>query len=98
MAATAEVDSMNFVEDDEDDLFGDGGSEVEERELSDRELDSGDDEDRNDRTPAVDQDVEMDDGKDLNVMDASIARHIIPKTSDGEVSLGTKFTSCHRVP
>lgn len=71
-----------------DDLFG-GGSEDGEnvRELSDRDLDSGDDEDRNDRAPKADAE-EMDyDTRDARVLDSTVWRHPVPKPADGEVSL-----------
>jgi len=75
----------------EDDLFGseagDEGNKV--RELSDRELDSGDDEDRNDRAPEKEdaEEQDHDPGRDARILDASIWRHPLPKPVDGEASL-----------
>lgn len=78
------------------DLFGEGdlfGDEDEpqsdkERALSDRELDSGDDEDRNDRAgdlmDGVDQEVDEND-RQARVMDADFPRQAVPRPSDGEV-------------
>ena len=73
----------------EDDLFGDeaevGSDHV--RQLSDQDLDSGDDEGRNDRV--VDE-MEEDDPvaeRPLQVMDLSLGRPTAPQPSDGEVSL-----------
>jgi len=74
----------------EDDLFGseagDEGNKV--RELSDQELDSGDDGDRNDRAlereDAEEQD--HDSGRDARILDTSVWRHPLPKPVDGEVS------------
>ena len=75
----------------EDDLFGDeSGDEVEQptktRELSDQELDSGDDEGRSDREPEK-EDVDYVSGRDARVLDQTIWRHPLPKPADGEVRL-----------
>ncbi|KAF1930959.1 uncharacterized protein M421DRAFT_418442 [Didymella exigua CBS 183.55] len=98
--ATAPIESENggtprdTVEenglDDEDDLFGDGGDveeepAVEQRQLDDEELDSGDDEGRADRAPAL---VEYEqEQQTLSFMETDIARHAIPEPSDGELYL-----------
>lgn len=54
------------------------------RRLDDSELDSGDDEGRNDRTMDVDGSPGVQ--RELNVMEMNLARHTIPKGDDGEVS------------
>jgi len=73
----------------EDDLFGDeSGDEVEQptkvRELSDQELDSGDDEGRSDREPEREE-IDYISGRDARVLDQTIWRHPLPKPADGEV-------------
>ncbi|KAH6615340.1 Leo1-like protein-domain-containing protein [Boeremia exigua] len=66
--------------DDEDDLFGDGGSQ---RKLEDEELDSGDDEARDDRAPqAVEYEQEQ---QTLSFMETDLARHAVPEPTDGEL-------------
>lgn len=71
------------------DLFGSGSEDEEVTKvlLSDRELDSGDDEDRDDRTPqeADDEEIDYDAGRDARVLDATVWRHPLPKPADGEV-------------
>ena len=61
------------------------------RKIDDEELDSGDDENRNDR---MEEDIEGydDDGdgreqKAQNILDLKLGRHRIPRGSDGEVSV-----------
>lgn len=93
--------SVSDLED--DDLFGD---EVEEeppkqRELSDEELDSGDDEGRDDRLPEKElaEDHDEDSTRDARILEADIFRHPIPKPSDGQVIScfsihGRKANSC----
>lgn len=57
------------------------------RKLDDEELDSGDDEDRNDRIED-DADGDMDmgiEGHSANIMDVKLGRHAVPDPSDGEV-------------
>jgi len=75
----------------DDDLFGsdDGEEETRVRELSDRELDSGDDEGRSDRAPkkADAEEVDYDTGREARVLDSDIQRHALPKPIGGEVSL-----------
>jgi RNA polymerase-associated protein LEO1 len=71
---------------DEDNLFGDEdeAGTPPPRSLSDRELDSGDDEDREDR---IRQDEEIAaDQREARVMETDIVPHPIPNPSDGEVS------------
>lgn len=72
----------------EDDLFGDdedaGSDKI--RQLSDQELDSGDDEERHDRDPDQ-MDVEMGENeRAARVMDQFLARQPVPKPSDGQVN------------
>jgi RNA polymerase-associated protein LEO1 len=88
-----EDDVMDTVADGEEDLFGgdddDNDTPAEKtRELSDRELDSGDDEDRNDRAPQ-EEEVDYEGGRDARVLESTIWRHPLPKPMDGEVS------ACH---
>ena len=84
--------------DDAEDLFGsdsEAGAVKKVRELSDRELDSGDDEDRDDRAPqeAEDEEIDYDSGRDARVLDATVWRHPLPKPADGEVRF--KFPICY---
>lgn len=53
------------------------------RVLDDGELDSGDDEGRRDR---LDDDVDMQEERQLNTVDVSLGRHAVAKATDGEVS------------
>jgi hypothetical protein len=75
----------------DDDLFGDedqsDGPAEKVRELSDRELDSGDDDDRNDRAPRKAAEEVDEEGRTAQIMDATVWRHPLPKPADGEVSL-----------
>ncbi|KAI9722219.1 MAG: hypothetical protein M1812_001691 [Candelaria pacifica] len=76
---------------DEDDGGGLFGSDVEDeapvtRTLEDHELDSGDDEDRNDRM-GDDMEVEEGDEEHQNVMDVKLGRHAVPIPSDNELYL-----------
>lgn len=88
MASASEDDVMEDAGDLDDDLFG---SEAENpdagvRGLSDRELDSGDDEDRNDRAPERDaEEIDHDSQRNARVLDSTVWRHPLPKPSDGEV-------------
>jgi hypothetical protein len=86
MASSSEDDPMDPAEDVEDDLFGDedDGPTIKARELSDRELDSGDDEDRDDRIHRA-AEVDDDSGRDARIMESTIWRHPLPKPFDGEV-------------
>ncbi|CZR61174.1 related to LEO1 Extremely hydrophilic protein [Phialocephala subalpina] len=88
--SSEEDDIMDTVLDGsgDEDLFGgdDEDAPVEKtRELSDRELDSGDDEDRNDRAP-LEEEIDYDGGRDARVMDTTVWRHPLPKPADGEYS------------
>ncbi|RAR08443.1 leo1-like protein [Stemphylium lycopersici] len=85
----------NGLEDDEDDLFGDGGddadgngedAQAEQRKLDDAELDSGDDEGRADRVrqPEPVEEVEQ---QTFAYMDADLARHSVPEPTDNELYL-----------
>lgn len=57
--------------------------------LDDEELDSGDDEGREDRLPDDEDALALDDGQqaqeELTFMDVEFGRHPIPEPSDGEV-------------
>ncbi|KAL4914208.1 Leo1-like protein-domain-containing protein [Aspergillus aurantiobrunneus] len=94
-AAASDAENKNGVDDDDADLFGSDGSEggfdqdtdQPKRALDDRELDSGDDEDRYDR--AGDR-MDYEDGEGefqetVNIMDLSLARAPEPNSSNGEV-------------
>lgn len=93
MASASEDDIMDTAGDLEDDLFGseDGGDKV--RELSDRDLDSGDDEGRNDRARDRSEDEEADDGpgRSVRVLGQTLYRHPLPNPSDGEVKLAVSI-------
>lgn len=72
----------------EDDLFGDESGEedaqpTKAQELSDEELDSGDDEGRSDRETEREKTDHT--GRDSRVLVQSVWRHTLPKPSDGEV-------------
>lgn len=74
----------------EADIFASAGSiPNKRRKLGDEELDSGDDESRNDR---LDDGVDEQDGEEelqdarTHVLSSSLGRHPDPKPSDGEVS------------
>ncbi len=89
MASSEDEDLMDNTDGGGDDLFGevsdDDDAPVENaRELSDRELDSGDDEDRNDRAPE-EEDEERGPSRKVKVVDLDIWKHNLPKPSDGEV-------------
>jgi RNA polymerase-associated protein LEO1 len=75
----------------EDDLFGDEdeATSKKERALSDEELDSGDDEGRNDREPAHIDGSQETDGqyREARVLESSFPRQVVPKPTDGEVCL-----------
>lgn len=88
MSSPGSDDGVDFIE--EDDLFGgdeDAQSEPE-RELSDRDLDSGDDEERGSRAgdgmQGLEQQVGMHD-REANVLNATIPRHAVPQPTNGEV-------------
>ena len=87
--ASSEEDVMDNASIADDDLFGsdDDAGENKVRELSDRELDSGDDEDRDDRARARSENGEVEDGTGENsrILDVKVQRHPLPKPSDGEV-------------
>ncbi|KAK5702340.1 hypothetical protein LTR17_022414 [Elasticomyces elasticus] len=74
----------------DEDLFGDEEEEVEQpkRQLSDADLDSGDDADRTDRIAAepATQEIEYE-THELNTMSMSMARQPVPEPSDGEMYL-----------
>jgi RNA polymerase-associated protein LEO1 len=89
MASASEDDIMDTAGDLDDDLFGsdEGGEKV--QELSDRELDSSDDEDRYDRARERDdaEGVDTVSGRNVRVLPQTLYRHPLPNPSDGEVSL-----------
>ena len=88
MASSEEDDVMDTAADLEDDLFGDDDEETIEktRELSDRELDSGDDEERNDRAPRHEaEEIDDEGGREAQVQESTVWRHPVPKPVDGEV-------------
>lgn len=67
------------------------GASPKRRKLDDEELDSGDDEDRSDRPKYDKADGSGDEEHRLeahsqNVVDIRVARHPVPRPSDGEVS------------
>lgn len=102
MASESSEDPADLFGDEEgeDDLFGDGDEAPasKERALSDEDLDSGDDENRNDRVPEhvdASQQVGPED-REARVMDATFPRHVVPKPTDGEAclkSMGSEYTS-----
>ncbi len=65
------------------------------RTLDDEELDSGDEEDRNDRMAddALDDGEMVMDGHSANIMDVKLGRHAVPDPSDGEVCCNAVRTS-----
>lgn len=88
MASSEEDDVLDTVADGDEDLFGGDDDDTpaeKNRELSDRDLDSGDDEDRNDRAPQ-EEEVDYEGGRDARVLESTIWRHPLPKPIDGEVS------------
>ncbi|KAG4425664.1 hypothetical protein IFR04_001126 [Cadophora malorum] len=90
MASDSEDDVMDAVVDDgDDDLFGDDDEAPADkaRELSDRELDSGDDEDRRDRAPRADEDVDINESREARIMETTLWRHPVPKPADGELNV-----------
>ncbi|KAK5016988.1 hypothetical protein LTR60_002139 [Cryomyces antarcticus] len=77
-------------EEDEDDLFGDGADEglVQARkQLDDEDLDSGDDEGRNDRMQEDDAAAAPPENESINFADVEMSRHAQPEPSDGELYL-----------
>ncbi|RDW75051.1 hypothetical protein BP6252_06193 [Coleophoma cylindrospora] len=88
MASASEDDLMDTAADLEDDLFGDDDDNVSEknRELSDRELDSGDDEGRNDRAHNRGDEDENNatTGREARILDSTLWRQPWPKPFDGE--------------
>lgn len=86
-------DPQNLSE--EDDLFGDdddAGSEKV-RQLSDEELDSGDDDGRDDRAADRMDGVDAGDNeRHAFVMDVDIGRHDMPRPYDGHVRLIRRST------
>ena len=89
--ASSEEDPINTEPELEDDLFGDDDDEpaVEKpRELSDEELDSGDDEGRADRAQKDEGGYKAsDDQEQLRIEEKTLWRHPLPKPFDGEVNI-----------
>lgn len=87
MSSPLADDNMSVIED-EGDLFGDDGDNASEpeRALSDRELDSGDDEGRNDRRRDGSMEQEPVETYAARFTSKLIARHPFPQSSDGEVT------------
>ncbi|CZT48148.1 related to LEO1 Extremely hydrophilic protein [Rhynchosporium secalis] len=87
MPSDSEDDLIDPVVDGDDDLFGDDDEAPAEnvRELSDRELDSGDDEDRRDRARG-DEDGDVGDSREARVMETTLWRHPVPKPVDGQLN------------
>jgi len=79
----------------DDDLFGsdDEVADNKVRQLSDKELDSGDDEGRNDRARprSLSREGEDDPEKNAVILDAIVARHLVPKPLDEEVRPCVEF-------
>ncbi|KAI0997568.1 hypothetical protein K3495_g10619 [Podosphaera aphanis] len=92
MASSSEDDLMTNGIEEDGDLFGDDeeiddASAPKKRELSDRELDSGDDEDRNDRIQqTVEEETGYESGTEARILEATLWRHPIPKPLDGELN------------
>ena len=91
--ASSDDDIMNSEpEQDDDNLFGDEEDDEEPkaqkpRELSDDELDSGDDENRDDRARKSANDLLGEDTtRDVRISEQAVWRHPLPKPSDDEVS------------
>lgn len=88
--SSSDDEIIDPVADGEDDLFGseDEAPAEKARELSDRELDSADDEDRYDRAHKLDAaEPDNDGGRDARIQDSTVWRHPLPKPADGEVSI-----------
>ncbi|EKD15890.1 uncharacterized protein L3040_003253 [Drepanopeziza brunnea f. sp. 'multigermtubi'] len=85
MSSVSEDDIVDAVVESDGDLFGDDDDMPAEkiRELSDRELDSGDDEDRRDRAPRA-EGVDPGNSKEVQVLEQLLPRHPVPKPADGE--------------
>ena len=89
--SSSDEDEMMDNADLEGDLFGGSDDETpveKTRELDDDELDSGDDEGRQDRLPddGHDEDIDYNTGREANIQESIIYRHPLPKPVDGEVS------------
>lgn len=76
----------------EDDLFGDEDGDLPEpkevRELSDQELDSGDDEERHDRARSTALDEDAENSRSAVIADARLIRHPIPNSMGKDVCRG----------
>ena len=70
----------------EDDLFGsDDDAPVAPKNLNDEELDSGDDEGRQDRRPRDDAEEDDTEGRVARILETTVARHVLPKPINDEV-------------
>ena len=100
MASASEDDVIDNGGEGDDDLFGsEDGSAEKVRELSDRELDSGVDEDRNDRALPTAEGDEVDYvTKEAQVLDSTVWRHPLPNPADGEVSFNLLSTASKLMP
>lgn len=88
--ASSDEEPINTEPELEDDLFGDDDEDeppVEKpRALSDEELDSGDDENREDRAQKDEARYKAsDDQEQLRIEEKTLWRHPLPKPLDGEV-------------
>jgi hypothetical protein len=84
--STSEEDALDAASGLEGDLFGSDDEEpAKVRELSDQELDSGDDEGRDDRAHQVEAEDQDGDNLDAHIMETTVWRHPLPKPVDGEV-------------
>lgn len=81
-------DPEDFIEQDGDDLFGDDDAgEQPVKQLSDEDLDSGDNEGRTDRVQDDAMDVDTAPQREARIMDVALGRQTIPMPADGEVCL-----------
>lgn len=71
----------------EDDLFGSDGEDEapKARELSDQELDSGDDEGRSDRAAAKENEADFVGHREARILETVVWRHPLPNPVGGEV-------------
>lgn len=82
-------DSNSYNSEEDNGLFGDEEETPAQqtRELSDMELDSGDDEDRFDRARQENsEEPEYEPGRDARILEATLWKHPIPRPSDGELN------------
>lgn len=93
MSSSAIEDAVDLFGDDGDEgLFGDedGDQSGQDRKLSDEELDSGDDEGRDDRAPLTPPDeATLQEQGGYSSAEIKIPRQDVPRPTDGEVSFST---------